>query len=547
MSVVLIEAFASLGLFMFGMLYLEDSLKKAAGASFKRWVKISTDNDHKALLTGTVATAALQSSSITTLMALSLVGAGLMSLQSSIGVIFGSNIGSTATGWVIALIGFKFDIKLIALGMVGFGGIGSVIFGEGKTRHVFGGIAGFGLIFLGIEGLKETFIDLSDAVDIEALRGYHPGYFILLGFLLTAIIQSSAAAIALAQSALYTGILGFEHAAAFVIGANVGTTLTAVVAAIGGTSNKKRAALAHVAFNVSTGIVAFILLYPMTWGVTHVGLEQNVEALALFHTLFNVLGVTLWFPFISPLSRWLENRFIVIKPAATLYLHNVPQNIPALANEALHKEVLHLGREVCAFALSAIQIPPEEGLKPRGSVSKLLDTYKEPIYPAPRYRYHRLQTLQGDILDYAATLSLKIQLPEIRREFDQTLAMATQLIAASKHLKDLLGDIEMLSESDTLEMTKFYHELRYQILALCMHYNEWLEGDEKAKTQLEQLYLKLDTSYQNSIGILSEMILNYKTSKEMTAIFMNIAHLVRNFSRALYRSIDRTVAEATPG
>ncbi|MFY9143238.1 Na/Pi cotransporter family protein [Sulfuricurvum sp.] len=538
MSTVFIEAFASLGLFMFGMIYLEDSLKKAAGSSFKRWVKISTDTNAKALFTGTAATAALQSSSVVTLMALSLTGAGLMSLQSSIGVIFGSNIGTTATGWIIAIIGFKFDIKLIAYVMVGFGGIGSVLAGEGKIRHIFGGITGFGLIFLGLEGLKDSFSSLSGTVDIEALRGYNILIFLIVGMALTAIIQSSSASIAIAQSALFTGILGFEHAAAFVIGANVGTTATALLGAIGGSSDKKRTALAHILFNLSTGIVAFLLLSPMSWAVTHIGLDQNVEALALFHTLFNVIGVAIWFPLISILTQWLKGKFHVIKPTATLYIHNVTFDVPAVAHEALRKEILHLGHEVCAFAVTAIHIPPEEGLKHNASISKLLEAYKEPLSLPLHQRYNDLQQLQGEILDYATALSSHIQLPNVRKEFDQTLKMATQLIAASKYIKDLLDDINMLSEADTREMEAFYHELRYQILALSMHYNDWLNGDSEASEKLEALFTKLDTSYKNSVGILSDMISDYKISKQMTAIFMNITHITRNFSKALYKSMN---------
>ena len=180
---IYIEAFSALGLFLFGMLYLEDSLKKAAGSAFKRWVRISTNTNAKALLTGGVATTLLQSSSAVTLMALSLIGAGIMTLQSGIGIIFGSNFGTTATGWIIALIGFKFNIKIIALFMIGFGGIGSVLAGEGKSRHTFGAIAGFGLIFLGIEGLKESFTALSSTINIETLQHYNIFVFVLTGII----------------------------------------------------------------------------------------------------------------------------------------------------------------------------------------------------------------------------------------------------------------------------------------------------------------------------------------------------------------------------
>jgi phosphate:Na+ symporter len=539
MSSAMIEAFASLGLFIFGMIYLEDSLKKAAGASFKKWVKISTNSDAKAVFTGVTATALLQSSSVVTLMALSLTGAGLMSLQSSIGVVFGSNIGTTATAWIIALVGFKFDIKLIAFVMVGFGGIGSVLFGEGKTRHIFGAFTGFGLIFLGLEGLKESFTILSQTIDIISLREHNKLIFVLAGMALTAMIQSSSASIAIAQSALFTGILGFDHAAAFVIGANVGTTVTAIIGAIGGSSDKKRTAVAHILFNVFTGVVAFILLAPMTWSLSYVGLNQSVEALALFHTLFNILGVIIWFPLIPALTRWLQTKFHIIKPVMTLYIHNVSHTLPALEHEALRKEVIHLGHNVCSFAVAAIHVPPEEGLKHHASISKILETYKQPLLSSPLERYHELQHLQGEILDYATALSIRIELPEIRKDFDRTLLMATQLIAASKHIRDILHDIEMLSESDTLEMEAFFHELRYQILALCMHYTDWLNGDTQASAQLEALFTKLDKSYKNSAEILNDMITNYKISKQMTVVFMNIIYMTRNFSKALYKSINQ--------
>ena len=538
--IIYIEAFSALGLFLFGMLFLEDSLKKAAGASFKRWVKVSTNTNSKALLTGGVATALLQSSSAVILMTLSLIGAGIINLQSGIGIIFGSTIGTTATGWIIALVGFKFNIKIIALFMVGFGGVGSVLAGEGKIQHTFGAIAGFGLIFLGIEGLKESFSSLSQTINIEQLQNYNIFVFLAAGILLTAIIQSSSASIAIAQTALFSGVLSFEHAAVLLIGASAGTTLTVLIGAIGGSSDKKRTAAAHALFNLSTGALAFSLIIPLSWAVTHTGLGESVEALALFHTLFNVIGILIWFPMITALSRWLMKHFETPNLTPTLYIHNVPLTIPALAQEALHKEVVHLGREVCSFAIWAIKIPPSEGLKHHASISKILETYEMPIDVPYADLYHELQRLQGAILEYASSLSTRILFPKVREEFDQTLLMATQLIAASKYIKDLLEDITMLSESDTLEMAAFYHELRYQILALSMAYNDWLNGDEEAKERLEKLFIKLDTSYKNSIGILNDMIANYKISKHMTAIFMNITHLTRNFSKALYKSIDLT-------
>ncbi|MFC2073609.1 Na/Pi cotransporter family protein, partial [Campylobacterota bacterium] len=297
MLVAIIEILASLGLFLFGMLYLEERIKTASGRSFKRMINNATRTNIRSLSLGFTATAVFQSSSVVSLMTLSLIGAGVLSLQNGIGIIFGSNIGTTVTSWIIALIGFKFDIQLIAYGVIALGGIGSIMVkSESIWKHYFGGMVGFGLIFLGLEGMKESFSFISKGFDLTDYKELDLYLFFFVGIILTAIVQSSSASIAIAQSALFTQLISFDMAAFFIIGANVGTTVTILLGSIGGSPDKKRAAAVHFLFNLSTAITALVLISPLTkLTFLIISVNEPIIALAMFHTIFNVLGVLLWF------------------------------------------------------------------------------------------------------------------------------------------------------------------------------------------------------------------------------------------------------------
>uniref|UniRef100_UPI0035681080 Na/Pi cotransporter family protein n=1 Tax=Sulfurovum sp. TaxID=1969726 RepID=UPI0035681080 len=212
MTYILVQALSGLGMFLFGMLYMELALKESAGLRFKSWVKNSTSSTGKSLMTGTMATALLQSSSVVTLMTLSFVSASMITLHSGIAVIFGANVGTTVTSWIVATLGFKVSIEAFALPMIGAGGI-VLIFDPPYKRvitiaKVF---VGFGLLFLGLEFMKTSIESLTNAIDLAKFVNFPLITFIGIGFILTAIIQSSSAATAIVLSALYVNILSFEQ------------------------------------------------------------------------------------------------------------------------------------------------------------------------------------------------------------------------------------------------------------------------------------------------------------------------------------------------
>lgn len=360
-----------IGLFLLGMRLMTDGLTQAAGPALKSGLELATRSRLRGFLVGVLITAIVQSSSAVTVAAIGFANAGLMTLSQSVWVIFGTNVGTTMTGWLVALVGVKIDIGALALPLLGLGMIGWLV---AKKRPRAGGIgeaiAGFGAFFLGVGVLQAGFSDL--APQVANLTGGLSGSgweipaFVLLGVILTTLTQSSSAAIAIALTASAGGTLTLEQAAATVVGTNIGTTSTALFAAIGATANAKRVAVMHISFNLLTGAVAFVLL-PLLLGLAVFlagGGADVALVLAIFHTFFNVLGVILIWPLTSSLVEFLSHRFSPPR-TATMVPHHLDAtlaDVPELAIEALAMELERMSTAVFAHAkskLAGTPSPPE--------------------------------------------------------------------------------------------------------------------------------------------------------------------------------------------
>lgn len=247
---------AGLGIFLFGMFLLEESVRNLAGRSFKRFIRKYTTGRFKSVLSGGLITALLQSSSAVSLMVLTFVGAGIMSMRNAIGVILGSNAGTTTTAWIVALLGFSLEIESLALPMIGIGGLGTIFLGSSdRYSNISKLLVGFGFLFMGLDFMKVSVEHFTDDFAMDAFTGYGILLYLLVGIVLTAIMQSSSATIAIVLTGLNAGILDFESAAAVVVGANIGTTVTVLIGSIGGNQIKKRVAASHLVFNVVTAVV----------------------------------------------------------------------------------------------------------------------------------------------------------------------------------------------------------------------------------------------------------------------------------------------------
>ncbi|MEZ5978510.1 MAG: Na/Pi symporter [Planctomycetota bacterium] len=323
MSAAVVAALGAIGIFLVGMIVLERGLESLAGARLRAAVARFTTSPLSGAVTGAVLTAIVQSSSATTLAAVGLVSAGLLTFRQSLGVIFGANVGTTVTGWIVALVGFEFEIGGLAQPFVLVGALLSLLGGR-RAREAGFALAGFGLVFVGIDAMQGSLAGLEGALTPDVLPGDGYGNRVLLvgiGLVVTLVTQSSSAGVATALTALHAGAIHFEQAGALVIGMDVGTTGTALLASVFGSTSVRRTGIAHVVFNLMTGVGAFFLLdgYGFVLREFAPGFLASSPELALvgFHSTFNLLGTVIVLPFTRPFGRLVE-RIVPQKGSALL-------------------------------------------------------------------------------------------------------------------------------------------------------------------------------------------------------------------------------------
>jgi len=320
----------ALGLFLFGMKLMSEALQKVAGSKMRHILGAMTNNRFKGAFTGILVTTTIQSSSATTVMVVSFVNAGLLSLSGAVAVIMGANIGTTVTAWIISLLGFKVSLSFLSLPLIGLSF--PLFFSKNGLKKSWGEfVIGFAILFIGLQFLKESVPDIrSNPEVLSFLSAYtNLGFlsvliFVLIGTVLTIIIQSSSATMALTLVLTYNGLIPFEMAAAMVLGENIGTTITANLAALVANTSAKRAALAHLIFNIFGVIWILALFNPFLRLIDYVvNINHGISVLAtnlssedfesvkgvypiglsLFHTTFNVLNTVLLIGFVGLITK----------------------------------------------------------------------------------------------------------------------------------------------------------------------------------------------------------------------------------------------------
>lgn len=358
-----------LGLFLVAMKMMTEGLSQSAGPALRSILTRSTRSLPRAIFSGLLMTALVQSSSAVTVASLGFVNAGLIGLQQILGVIYGANVGTTMTAWLVAVTGFKLDVHAIALPAIGVGAFTLVMAKAGGRQGAGKALVGLGLFFIGIDTLSGAFDGLVARFELETITLQGPlGVlaFMLVGIVMTILTQSSSAAIALTITAAAAQIIGLYAAAAMIIGANVGTTSTAVLAAIGATANAKRVASAQVLFNLGTAVVALALLPLMFYFIKSLesllDLSPNIAVtLALFHSTFNCLGVLLILPLNSRLVRFLEGRFVSTEESLSRpqFLDKTVALTPVLAVNAILMELDRNVRMLAKMATAILRSPTQ--------------------------------------------------------------------------------------------------------------------------------------------------------------------------------------------
>jgi phosphate:Na+ symporter len=352
-----LDLLGGVGIFLLGMVLLTEGLRAMAGGALRRGLARFTGGRFSSVASGAAATALIQSSTATTLTAIGLVAAGLMPFRNAVGVVVGASLGTTSTAWIVAYFGLKLDISAIAMVAVAAGALMRLL---GRDRISIAGlpIAGFGLLFVGIGLMQAAMAGVADEFTLpgETIAPFlRLLVLVVVGALMTIVMQSSSAAVATALTAVAAGAIGLEHAAALVIGQSIGTAPKALLASVGATAAARRTAMAHVVFNLGAGILAVAILPPFIWaarasagdGPAH----DPAMVLAAFHSLFNVVGIALVLPWLDAFTLFVSRLIKDRGPALSRFLSPAVASEPALSVEAARTTLLMCATEIGDAAL----------------------------------------------------------------------------------------------------------------------------------------------------------------------------------------------------
>lgn len=502
-----------LGLFLLGMHLMTTGMKQAAGQKLKKTLEAATRSPSRGLLSGIFITALVQSSSAVTVATIGFVNAGLLRLRQSITVIYGCNIGTTMTGWLVALIGFKIKISAFALPLVAVGMLLKLIGNERKISHLGMALAGFGLFFIGLDFLKTAFEGLDEQLPLAEIEQSSIGLilFVIAGFVLTFLMQSSSAAMAITLSLTAAGSIPLTAAGALVIGANLGTTSTAALSVIGATSNAKRIAAAHVIFNLITGTVGVLLLIVtasiIDGGPIH---YDYVTLLALFHTVFNVVGVALMWPITDKLEQFLVRRFRSQEEdlSRTEFLDRTLLTTPSLAVEAMSNELVRVSQISSDMARAAISA----------------DIKETPRMTSMMNSIHKLNGKIGkynqDIARENLTEEISIILPTAMRitRYYSEIARLSALMPNYYEFFDLVSD---------RSLKELIHEFQQQIIEL-IDSSEIHSSYDLSAIESRKLLKQLEKQYQHIKSQVMESTINGQIKPKDSIMLLDaLSHIHR--------------------
>jgi phosphate:Na+ symporter len=498
---------AGVSILLFGMITLEEGFKVFTKGPLKSILGKATDKLYKSISLGALVTAFIQSSSLVSVITISFISAGLISLAGGIGLIFGANIGTTATAWLVAAFGLKIKISILAMPMLIFGIIFS--FQKSKSLKGIGNIlTGLGFFFLGIYFMKEGFDVFSEYFNLTVYAV--PGFlgvviYAGIGIFITTILQSSSASLALILTALAAGQIEYENALALAIGTNIGTTITALIGSVGSNIAGRRLALAHLVFNLTTGVLALSFIFPLANLVDRlseiIGISQNdyTLKLALFHTIFNLLGVLIMIPLIKKLEKLLlylikDHRVKDIDEPK--FLNRAALEFSQTAISSLENETKYLFEnaifEIVTHALNIHRSDILSNMKSKVLVKKS----KSEIEIDIRDLYvHKVKTIYGKILAYAAIAQSELELSKEQHKRISEIKIANRkMVEIIRDVKELRRNISVYTYSDNKYIKKEYNKFRRMVVKVLraiylfriedkkeVHYEKLMEMRNKAK------------------------------------------------------------------
>ncbi len=555
-----ITLFGSLGLFLYGMKVMSDALMEVAGDKMRNILASMTSNRVFAVFTGFLITSVLQSSSATTLMVVSFVNASLLTLTEAIGVILGANIGTTITAWLISILGFKVSMSSIALPLVGAGFL-LTFTKSSKYRNWGKFIIGFAVLFIGLEFLKNSVPDIKANPSIlEFLKTYtNMGYlsvllFLLIGTILTLIVQSSSATMALTLIMCNEGWIPFDMAAAMVLGENIGTTITANLASLVANFQAKRAARAHLIVNVLGVSVVLIIFYPFLNFVDYITQSKGASAfvaaasipvaLSMFHTAFNVFNASLmiWFvPVIEKVVTKLVPETLEPEPDIDQpkFLKESALQYPQTAIRALLDETKRLFEEPFFKIITHSLNLHREDIKSHKKLKKIVRKSKEKIdIDIDEIYYSKVKTIYSKIIEFATRIQGLFNLSPEKTEAIYNIKVANRyMVEAIKDSRSLHKNISFYMKSENEYIRKEYNLLRRKVSKVLrrVYRVAYAENSEKHLTKLLELKSKVKQSDVLVNGRLDKLIREGVIDSKMATSLANDSDNVAGISRNLIR------------
>lgn len=524
---------AGLGFFLFGMRQLEVGLKIVGGGWLETTLRRSTGHPLGSITVGIIATAILQSSSLVGLMVLAFVGADILRMRNAVGVILGTNLGTTFTGWLVTAIGFKLDLEGLALPIIAIGMLGTVAL---ERRAMARGTAlvllGLGLLLYGLSFMKDSVEVFAASLDLSALTGLHAYWFFVTGFVFAAVIQSSSATMMITLSALHAGIVDLPSAAAIAIGADLGTTSTLMIGSLRATAAGKQVALAHFLYNLVTAAIAlFILLPVLEPGLRLVGLTDPLFGLVAFHSFFNLLGIFIFLPLIDPFSRFLERRFVRIAPGRAQYLGKTPPQIDTAALAALEAESVALLRGVIALNRRCFRL---EG--PASSGWTMRFGNHNPSYEEA---YATLKQIEGEVLDYARRTQTLSQSDRVAARIEHLLMAVRDGIYSAKSIKDIRANLVEFRHLEQDGIRAYVERLTMHMRGFYSGLEAIVDSDETVAAERTDDLQRVDGEFMRTVT--QDFYRDESTAALtdlQTSTFLNVLREVDSADRALIRAVQ---------
>ncbi len=466
------EIAAGVAIFLFGMLTMEQGFQAFTGGSLERVLKSTTDRLWKSLAFGAISTTIMQSSSLVSVITISFLSAELISLAGGIGIIFGANLGTTTGAWLLAGFGLKVKLSIYAMPILAFGVI--LIFQRSKVLHGLGYVlAGVGFLFLGIHYMKEGFEAFKDGIDLAsyAVAGY-PGLFlyVAIGILATVIMQSSHATLVLVITALAASQISYDNALAVAIGSNVGTTITAILGSLSANIQGRRLAGAHLLFNLVTGLVAIaginqiIVLVGWLSGLLGIAAANYTLKLAIFHSVFNTMGIAIMVPFIAALvralERWMPDPVPVFEQPK--YLNEASIDVADAAIEAVRKETVRIYDKALELIVHGLGMRQHDVFSEE-PLEQIDGPDGGPFEEGIQEQYeHSIKSIYGSILEFISRARVRME-PENADELLAIRMAGRGLLEAVKGVAHLQKNMKVLIQSQNPAIRTAYEGIQQRI------------------------------------------------------------------------------------